>query len=347
MYCKECGSELNDDDSFCMSCGAPVAAVEGEAPDAEQTTPVSDQAAQPVAPAPKKPANAKLIVVLAVVVVLAIVAGIVAFVVWQGNSEQDAAREQEVVQVVATFQSEIDALPPVSSLQGDREALLKQFQTLERIATEVQAAEDDGSLTLRNGSLYDTAELRESISQREREIRQWFVDDYEKRIAQDTLPESANADNTSREACQKLIDDLAKLKSQIEGEAIIWQGDTGDGSQYKQLLTQVSDALVRDNQVMVTISEREAQLQNREPLGAWYTSDNGRRFGPIFEAGGGFALNMPDHYTEGTWRRTGDGSNGTVAYTAYFLGGSKIATYYYNPTTDTLTDDSGRSYTRG
>lgn len=281
MFCPNCGNELQENAKFCGKCGSVVeppegtsarlaspqiivnesaATFEGAVPNAEY--PATGEAVDGVTPSSNHGDRKKIIAIAAIVVAVIAIVAIVAFVLW--NQEQERLSNErlaEVQQIVGEHERAIAAIEVDTSGAAERAVLLQQYETADAELVAIQEAAEGDELVLFDGSVYDTSSLEDKLKEKMDAIRQWFIDDYEKRIAADTLSEEANADNTSRESCQALLDDLTALLAQMEQEAVIWDGETGEGTPYAQLVAKANAATTRDNAVLQQIAEREEQAR--------------------------------------------------------------------------------------
>lgn len=352
MYCMNCGEEIKDGAKFCGSCGTDVEAAEELAEELAEET-VSEEV--DAGSAEGHSSRTKIIAIVLAVIGVAIVVGIVAFVLWsQEQARLSDERLTEVQQIMTQYEENVAAIEVDTSDAAERGVLLQQYETADAELVAIQEAAQGDELVLFDGSVYDTSYLEDELRQKMDDIRQWFIADYEERIAADTLPGDASGDNTSRESCQALLDDLAALLAQMEQETIIWNGETGEGSQYAQLVAKVNEATTRDNDVLQQIAEREQreeqekleQLKAKQPIGRWRGSYNGMTYYIGFNQDGTFYQDMVDHVFEGTWKRTGQNADGSSTYESFVASGYSLGKYTYDPVNDALSSEDGTRYTR-
>lgn len=128
IYCRQCGSQLNDNDQFCMDCGSPVAKVE---------TGSADQPMDSINSRPKKdPDNKYKIAIGGLLAVIILTGGI-----WFGFLRQTGQTPTSSISIVEdtadTVKEKFDPLPVQSetmdtvgnSANGGRQALNPQSES--------------------------------------------------------------------------------------------------------------------------------------------------------------------------------------------------------------------------
>lgn len=310
--------------------------------------------------------KSRLVIIICVVIAAVAIIAVAAFCLWHAEQERLASeRATEIEQILVDMTQEADALEISTDASADRAVLLQQYGVLQDAKTEIQDAERNGEFALPNGETYDASETIGALDAEMGQIRDWFIADYDSTLEESSFPESTSADSITVEQCQAKLDALGALKTAIEQESIIWDGATGEGSEYASLLDRVTAQIATGDALLPEVQAAQAQAAEEAKangfLGKWGTNMMGAMGGSpgssvddvvFFYDDGKVSSKEQNLMTGGTgtptheqttarWERTGGIENGIVTITT-----SYGTTYYYNINTGSLTSSGGGTYYR-
>ena len=270
MKCPNCGAEIDDGSVFCTSCGEKIElpAVE-EATDVDMFSSDDRNSEQEVTPtthfpsiartrtsrsfatveapedatvvetAPqaknsnKNPSSAgKVILTVVVALVLLCAAGFGGWMLYKNH--QQNARAQEVTDLEKSYSSQIDAVDVDSLISGgDRSALLAAYNQLTDIQNKISADQKDGKFALSDGN--DDSHLKDVtglITDKQKKIFDWFLNDYKTRLRANSVDASATADNSDATDLNNKLTELKNLQNNLEDEKAVWDSNTDKDYSY-------------------------------------------------------------------------------------------------------------------
>ncbi|MBF0911782.1 MAG: zinc-ribbon domain-containing protein [Atopobiaceae bacterium] len=359
MKCPNCGAEIDDDAKFCTECGTKIEAPkqedqvtspseknpEEDAPTIEPTTyfpavsadaPTATQAPAPSAVAPKQAhtvsagkatqteqKHSKVARIILIVFIAILIIGAAGFGGWWFyTTKQQDARSQEVTQLEDSYNSQVSAID-VDSLvsNGDRSALLDAYNQLADIQSKVDADQKDGKFTLSNGS--DDSKLKETtsaISDKQKKIFDWFLNDYKNRLRSNSIDASQTTDNADETDLNNKLGELKSLQNNLEDEKVIWASSTDKDATYNSFNDKVNDQI---NKVTSLLKGKKSQDKqdaqaSKSAVSKWvgtYTgigTDN-KKLEIVLKSDGTVTYREGDtKTTEGTW--TGDENTVKISF---------------------------------
>ena len=347
MKCPNCGAEINDGSVFCTSCGEKIEppAVE-EATDVDmfssddcnseqEVTPTTHfpsiartkasrsfatgetsedtavvQNAPQVKSSNKKPSSAgKTVLTVVVALVLLCAAGFGGWMLYKNH--QQNARAQEVTDLEKSYSSQIDAVDVDSLISGgDRSALLAAYSQLADIQNKISADQKDGKFTLSDGN--DDSHLKDvtsSITDKQKKIFDWFLNDYKTRLRANSVDASATADNSDVTDLNNKLTELKNLQNNLEDEKVVWESNTDKDYSYASFGDKINGQVSKITSLLKGKENQQKQdtQASKSVVNKWvgtYTGigTDGKKLEIVLKSDGTVTYREGDNKTtEGTW----------------------------------------------
>lgn len=347
MKCPNCGAEINDGSVFCTSCGEKIEppAVE-EATDVDmfssddcnseqEVTPTTHfpsiartrtsrsfdsvetsedtavvQNAPQVKSSNKKPSSVgKTVLTVVVALVLLCAAGFGGWMFYKNH--QQNARAQEVTDLEKSYSSQIDAVDVDSLISdGDRSALLAAYNQLADIQNKISADQKDGKFTLSDGN--DDSHLKDvtsSITDKQKKIFDWFLNDYKTRLRANSVDASATADNSDATDLNNKLTELKNLQNNLEDEKAVWESNTDKDYSYASFGDKINGQVSKITSLLKGKENQQKQdtQASKTAVNKWvgtYTGigTDGKKLEIVLKSDGTVTYREGDKKTtEGTW----------------------------------------------
>ena len=347
MKCPNCGAEINDGSVFCTSCGEKIEppAVE-EATDVDmfssddcnseqEVTPTTHfpsiartkasrsfatgetsedtavvQNAPQVKSSNKKPSSVgKTVLTVVVALVLLCAAGFGGWMFYKNH--QQNARAQEVTDLEKSYSSQIDAVDVDSLISGgDRSALLAAYSQLADIQNKISADQKDGKFTLSDGN--DDSHLKDvtsSITDKQKKIFDWFLNDYKTRLRANSVDASATADNSDATDLNNKLTELKNLQNNLEDEKAVWESNTDKDYSYASFGDKINGQVSKITSLLKGKENQQKQdtQASKSAVNKWvgtYTGigTDGKKLEIVLKSDGTVTYREGDNKTtEGTW----------------------------------------------
>lgn len=347
MKCPNCGAEINDGSVFCTSCGEKIESptVE-EVTDADtfvsddrnsepEVTPTTHfpsiartrtsrsfdsvetpedtavvQNAPQVKSSNKKPSSAgKTVLTVVVALVLLCAAGFGGWMFYKNH--QQNARAQEVTDLEKSYSSQIDAVDVDSLISdGDRSALLAAYNQLADIQNKISADQKDGKFTLSDGN--DDSHLKDvtsSITDKQKKIFDWFLNDYKTRLRANSVDASATADNSDATDLNNKMTELKNLQNNLEDEKVVWESNTDKDYSYASFNDKINGQVSKITSLLKGKENQQKQdtQASKSAVNKWvgtYTGigTDGKKLEIVLKSDGTVTYREGDNKTtEGTW----------------------------------------------
>ena len=347
MRCPNCGAEINDGSVFCTSCGEKIESptVE-EVTDADtfvsddrnsepEVTPTTHfpsiartrtsrsfdsvetpedtavvQNAPQVKSSNKKPSSVgKTVLTVVVALVLLCAAGFGGWMFYKNH--QQNARAQEVTDLEKSYSSQIDAVDVDSLISdGDRSALLAAYNQLADIQTKISADQKDGKFTLSDGN--DDSHLKDvtsSITDKQKKIFDWFLNDYKTRLRANSVDASATADNSDATDLNNKLTELKNLQNNLEDEKAVWESNTDKDYSYASFGDKINGQVSKITSLLKGKENQQKQdtQASKSAVNKWvgtYTGigTDGKKLEIVLKSDGTVTYREGDNKTtEGTW----------------------------------------------
>ncbi len=347
MKCPNCGAEINDGSVFCTSCGEKIESptVE-EVTDADtfvsddrnsepEVTPTTHfpsiartrasrsfdsvetpedtavvQNAPQVKSSNKKPSSAgKTVLTVVVALVLLCAAGFGGWMFYKNH--QQNARAQEVTDLEKSYSSQIDAVDVDSLISdGDRSALLAAYNQLADIQNKISADQKDGKFTLSDGN--DDSHLKDvtsSITDKQKKIFDWFLNDYKTRLRANSVDASATADNSDATDLNNKLTELKNLQNNLEDEKAVWDSNTDKDYSYASFGDKINGQVSKITSLLKgkENQQKEDTQASKSAVSKWvgtYTGigTDGKKLEIVLKSDGTVTYREGDNKTtEGTW----------------------------------------------
>ena len=347
MKCPNCGAEIDDGSVFCTSCGEKIEspAVE-ETTDVDMFSSddrISEHEVTPTTHFPsiartrtsrsfnsvetpedttvvesapqtkngnKKPSSAgKVILTVVVALVLLCIAGFGGWMFYKNH--QQNARSQEVTDLEKSYSSQIDAVDVDSLISGgDRSALLAAYNQLADIQNKIRADQKDGKFTLSDGN--DDSHLKDvtsSITDKQKKIFDWFLNDYKTRLRANSVDASATADNSDATDLNNKLTELKNLQNNLEDEKAVWESNTDKDYSYASFGDKINDQVSKISSLLKgkENQQKEDTQASKSAVNKWvgtYTGigTDGKKLEIVLKSDGTVTYREGDNKTtEGTW----------------------------------------------
>ena len=347
MKCPNCGAEINDGSVFCTSCGEKIEspAVE-ETTDIDKFSSddrISEHEVTPTTHFPsiaqtrtsrsfatvetpedttvvksapqtkngnKKPSSAgKVILTVVVALVLLCAAGFGGWMFYKNH--QQNTRSQEVTDLEKSYSSQIDAVDVDSLISGgDRSALLAAYNQLADIQNKISADQKDGKFTLSDGN--DDSHLKDvtsSITDKQKKIFDWFLNDYKTRLRANSVDASATADNSDATDLNNKLTELKNLQNNLEDEKAVWESNTDKDYSYASFGDKINDQVSKISSLLKGKENQQKQdtQASKSAVNKWvgtYTGigTDGKKLEIVLKSDGTVTYREGDNKTtEGTW----------------------------------------------
>lgn len=347
MKCPNCGAEINDGSVFCTSCGEKIESptVE-EVTDADtfvsddrnsepEVTPTTHfpsiartrtsrsfdsvetpedtavvQNAPQIKSSNKKPSRAgKTVLTVVVALVLLCAAGFGGWMFYKNH--QQNARAQEVTDLEKSYSSQIDAVDVDSLISdGDRSALLAAYNQLADIQNKISADQKDGKFTLSDGN--DDSHLKDvtsSITDKQKKIFDWFLNDYKTRLRANSVDASATADNSDATDLNNKMTELKNLQNNLEDEKAVWESNTDKDYSYASFGDKINGQVSKITSLLKGKENQQKQdtQASKSAVNKWvgtYTGigTDGKKLEIVLKSDGTVTYREGDNKTtEGTW----------------------------------------------
>ena len=347
MKCPNCGAEIDDGSVFCTSCGEKIElpAVE-EATDVDMFSSDDRNSEQEVTPtthfpsiartrasrsfdsveapedttvvesAPqtksvtKKTSNAgKVVLTVVVALVLLCAAGFGGWMLYKNH--QQNARAQEVTDLEKSYSSQVDAVDVDSLISGgDRSALLAAYNQLADIQNKISADQKDGKFTLSDGN--DDSHLKDvtsSITDKQKKIFDWFLNDYKTRLRANSVDASATADNSDVTDLNNKLTELKNLQNNLEDEKAVWESNTDKDYSYASFGDKINGQVSKITSLLKgkENQQKEDAQASKSAVNKWvgtYTGmgTDGKKLEIVLKSDGTVTYREGDNKTtEGTW----------------------------------------------
>ena len=347
MKCPNCGAEIDDGSVFCTSCGekiesptvedtADVDMLSSDDRNSEQeVTPTThfpsiartrasrsfDSVEAPedttvVESAPqtksvtKKTSNAgKVVLTVVVALVLLCAAGFGGWMLYKNH--QQNARAQEVTDLEKSYSSQVDAVDVDSLISGgDRSALLAAYNQLADIQNKISADQKDGKFTLSDGN--DDSHLKDvtsSITDKQKKIFDWFLNDYKTRLRANSVDASATADNSDATDLNNKLTELKNLQNNLEDEKAVWESNTDKDYSYASFGDKINGQISKITSLLKgkENQQKEDAQASKSAVNKWvgtYTGmgTDGKKLEIVLKSDGTVTYREGDNKTtEGTW----------------------------------------------
>ena len=347
MKCPNCGAEIDDGSVFCTSCGEKIKspAVE-ETTDVDmfssddrisepEVTPTTHfpsiaqtrtsrsfdsvktpedttvvESASQTKNGNKKPSSAgKVILTVVVALVLLCAAGFGGWMLYKNH--QQSARSQEVTNLEKSYSSQIDAVDVDSLISGgDRSALLAAYNQLADIQNKISADQKDGKFTLSDGN--DDSHLKDvtsSITDKQKKIFDWFLNDYKTRLRANSVDASATADNSDATDLNNKLSELKNLQNNLEDEKAVWDSNTDKDYSYASFGDKINGQVSKITSLLKgkENQQKEDTQASKSAVNKWvgtYTGmgTDGKKLEIVLKSDGTVTYREGDNKTtEGTW----------------------------------------------
>lgn len=347
MRCPNCGAEINDGSVFCTSCGEKIESPTVEEvtdvdvfssddrnsePEVTPTTHFPSiartrtsrsfdsvetpedtavvQNAPQVKSSNKKPSSVgKTVLTVVVALVLLCAAGFGGWMFYKNH--QQNARAQEVTDLEKSYSSQIDAVDVDSLISdGDRSALLAAYNQLADIQTKISADQKDGKFTLSDGN--DDSHLKDvtsSITDKQKKIFDWFLNDYKTRLRANSVDASATADNSDATDLNNKLTELKNLQNNLEDEKAVWESNTDKDYSYASFGDKINGQVSKITSLLKgkENQQKEDAQASKSAVNKWvgtYTGmgTDGKKLEIVLKSDGTVTYREGDKKTtEGTW----------------------------------------------
>lgn len=347
MRCPNCDAEINDGSVFCTSCGEKIESPTVEEvtdvdmfssddrnsePEVTPTTHFPSiartrtsrsfdsvetpedtavvQNAPQVKSSNKKPSSVgKTVLTVVVALVLLCVAGFGGWMFYKNH--QQNARAQEVTDLEKSYSSQIDAVDVDSLISdGDRSALLAAYNQLADIQTKISADQKDGKFTLSDGN--DDSHLKDvtsSITDKQKKIFDWFLNDYKTRLRANSVDASATADNSDATDLNNKLTELKNLQNNLEDEKAVWESNTDKDYSYASFGDKINGQVSKITSLLKgkENQQKEDAQASKSAVNKWvgtYTGmgTDGKKLEIVLKSDGTVTYREGDKKTtEGTW----------------------------------------------
>ena len=347
MRCPNCDAEINDGSVFCTSCGEKIESptveevtdvdmfssdVRNSEPEVTPTTHFPSiartrtsrsfdsvetpedtavvQNAPQVKSSNKKPSSVgKTVLTVVVALVLLCAAGFGGWMFYKNH--QQNARAQEVTDLEKSYSSQIDAVDVDSLISdGDRSALLAAYNQLADIQTKISADQKDGKFTLSDGN--DDSHLKDvtsSITDKQKKIFDWFLNDYKTRLRANSVDASATADNSDATDLNNKLTELKNLQNNLEDEKAVWDSNTDKDYSYASFGDKINDQVSKISSLLKGKENQQKQdtQASKSAVNKWvgtYTGigTDGKKLEIVLKSDGTVTYREGDKKTtEGTW----------------------------------------------
>ena len=347
MRCPNCGAEINDGSVFCTSCGEKIESPTVEEvtdvdmfssddrnsePEVTPTTHFPSiartrtsrsfdsvetpedtavvQNAPQVKSSNKKPSSVgKTVLTVVVALVLLCAAGFGGWMFYKNH--QQNARAQEVTDLEKSYSSQIDAVDVDSLISdGDRSALLAAYNQLADIQTKISADQKDGKFTLSDGN--DDSHLKDvtsSITDKQKKIFDWFLNDYKTRLRANSVDASATADNSDATDLNNKLTELKNLQNNLEDEKAVWERNTDKDYSYASFGDKINGQVSKITSLLKgkENQQKEDAQASKSAVNKWvgtYTGmgTDGKKLEIVLKSDGTVTYREGDKKTtEGTW----------------------------------------------
>lgn len=347
MRCPNCGAEINDGSVFCTSCGEKIESPTVEEvtdvdmfssddrnsePEVTPTTHFPSiartrtsrsfdsvetpedtavvQNAPQVKSSNKKPSSVgKTVLTVVVALVLLCAAGFGGWMFYKNH--QQNARAQEVTDLEKSYSSQIDAVDVDSLISdGDRSALLAAYNQLADIQNKINADQKDGKFTLSDGN--DDSHLKDvtsSITDKQKKIFDWFLNDYKTRLRANSVDASATADNSDATDLNNKLTELKNLQNNLEDEKAVWESNTDKDYSYASFGDKINGQVSKITSLLKgkENQQKEDAQASKSAVNKWvgtYTGmgTDGKKLEIVLKSDGTVTYREGDKKTtEGTW----------------------------------------------
>ena len=347
MRCPNCGAEINDGSVFCTSCGEKIESPTVEEvtdvdmfssddrnsePEVTPTTHFPSiartrtsrsfdsvetpedtavvQNAPQVKSSNKKPSSVgKTVLTVVVALVLLCAAGFGGWMFYKNH--QQNARAQEVTDLEKSYSSQIDAVDVDSLISdGDRSALLAAYNQLADIQNKISADQKDGKFTLSDGN--DDSHLKDvtsSITDKQKKIFDWFLNDYKTRLRANSVDASATADNSDATDLNNKLTELKNLQNNLEDEKAVWESNTDKDYSYASFGDKINGQVSKITSLLKGKENQQKQdtQASKSAVNKWvgtYTGigTDGKKLEIVLKGDGTVTYREGDNKTtEGTW----------------------------------------------
>ena len=347
MRCPNCGAEINDGSVFCTSCGEKIESPTVEEvtdvdmfssddrnsePEVTPTTHFPSiartrtsrsfdsvetpedtavvQNAPQVKSSNKKPSSVgKTVLTVVVALVLLCAAGFGGWMFYKNH--QQNARAQEVTDLEKSYSSQIDAVDVDSLISdGDRSALLAAYNQLTDIQNKISADQKDGKFTLSDGN--DDSHLKDvtsSITDKQKKIFDWFLNDYKTRLRANSVDASATADNSDATDLNNKLTELKNLQNNLEDEKAVWESNTDKDYSYASFGDKINGQVSKITSLLKgkENQQKEDAQASKSAVSKWvgtYTGmgTDGKKLEIVLKSDGTVTYREGDNKTtEGTW----------------------------------------------
>ena len=347
MRCPNCGAEINDGSVFCTSCGEKIESPTVEEvtdvdmfssddrnsePEVTPTTHFPSiartrtsrsfdsvetpedtavvQNAPQVKSSNKKPSSVgKTVLTVVVALVLLCAAGFGGWMFYKNH--QQNARAQEVTDLEKSYSSQIDAVDVDSLISdGDRSALLAAYNQLADIQNKISADQKDGKFTLSDGN--DDSHLKDvtsSITDKQKKIFDWFLNDYKTRLRANSVDASATADNSDATDLNNKLTELKNLQNNLEDEKAVWERNTDKDYSYASFGDKINGQVSKITSLLKgkENQQKEDAQASKSAVNKWvgtYTGmgTDGKKLEIVLKSDGTVTYREGDKKTtEGTW----------------------------------------------
>ena len=347
MRCPNCGAEISDGSVFCTSCGEKIESPTVEEvtdvdmfssddrnsePEVTPTTHFPSiartrtsrsfdsvetpedtavvQNAPQVKSSNKKPSSVgKTVLTVVVALVLLCAAGFGGWMFYKNH--QQNARAQEVTDLEKSYSSQIDAVDVDSLISdGDRSALLAAYNQLADIQNKISADQKDGKFTLSDGN--DDSHLKDvtsSITDKQKKIFDWFLNDYKTRLRANSVDASATADNSDATDLNNKLTELKNLQNNLEDEKAVWESNTDKDYSYASFGDKINGQVSKITSLLKGKENQQKQdtQASKSAVNKWvgtYTGigTDGKKLEIVLKSDGTVTYREGDKKTtEGTW----------------------------------------------
>jgi hypothetical protein len=347
MRCPNCGAEISDGSVFCTSCGEKIESPTVEEvtdvdmfssddrnsePEVTPTTHFPSiartrtsrsfdsvetpedtavvQNAPQVKSSNKKPSSVgKTVLTVVVALVLLCAAGFGGWMFYKNH--QQNARAQEVTDLEKSYSSQIDAVDVDSLISdGDRSALLAAYNQLADIQNKISADQKDGKFTLSDGN--DDSHLKDvtsSITDKQKKIFDWFLNDYKTRLRANSVDASATADNSDATDLNNKLTELKNLQNNLEDEKAVWESNTDKDYSYASFGDKINGQVSKITSLLKGKENQQKQdtQASKSAVNKWvgtYTGigTDGKKLEIVLKSDGTVTYREGDNKTtEGTW----------------------------------------------
>ena len=258
----------------------------------------------------KKPSSVgKTVLTVVVALVLLCAAGFGGWMFYKNH--QQNARAQEVTDLEKSYSSQIDAVDVDSLISdGDRSALLAAYNQLADIQTKISADQKDGKFTLSDGN--DDSHLKDvtsSITDKQKKIFDWFLNDYKTRLRANSVDASATADNSDATDLNNKLTELKNLQNNLEDEKAVWESNTDKDYSYASFGDKINGQVSKITSLLKgkENQQKEDAQASKSAVNKWvgtYTGmgTDGKKLEIVLKSDGTVTYREGDKKTtEGTW----------------------------------------------